>query len=123
MSAARFGVRIPICIVLLLAWFAATSSAQNFRGGINGTVTDQTGAALPNVSVVATAVATGVSHTTAVSDAGEFVFQELPVGTYNVVASDSGFQSVKVESVPVSAGTMYTLQLKLSVARPLPRLK
>ena len=50
------------CVLFLLVTFCAISSpAQTFRGGINGTVTDQSGAVLPSVSVVATAVGTGVT--------------------------------------------------------------
>ncbi len=84
------------CVFFLLLSFCATSSpAQTFRGGINGTVTDQSGAVLPNVSVVATAVGTGVTHPTVVSNAGEFLIEDLPVGLYTVVASSNGFQTVK----------------------------
>jgi hypothetical protein len=107
----RFG------LVLFVIFSAMTAAAQNFRGGINGTVTDQTSALLPNVTVTATAVATGVSYTTAASRAGEFLFQDLPVGQYTVAATSSGFQNFRVDNVPVSAGTIYTLQMKLSVAQ------
>src|SRR5580692_2620878 len=102
---------------LLLSFCAISSSAQTFRGGINGTVTEQSGAVLPNVTVVATAVGTGVTHPTVVSNAGEFLIEDLPVGLYTVVASSNGFQAVKIDNVPVSAGTIYTLPIKLSVAQ------
>ncbi len=106
-----------ICVLFLAILGTMISPAQTFRGGINGTVTDQSGAVLANVSVVATAVGTGVTHPTVVSNAGEFLIQDLPVGLYTVVASSNGFQSVKVDNVPVSAGTIYTLPLKLSIAQ------
>jgi hypothetical protein len=117
MSRAGSGACTRLHLVLLVAVFAITSAAQNFRGGINGTVTDPSGAVLPNAGVVATAVATGVVHTTAASNAGAFLFQDLPIGTYTVVVSNRGFQTVKVDGVPVSAGTIYTLQVKLSLAQ------
>ena len=117
MSTACRNIRILAYVTLLFVLHAMTSYAQNFRGSINGTVTDQTGAVLSNVSVVATAVTTGVSRATVVSNAGEFLFQNLPVGMYTIVASSNGFQSLKVDNVPVSAGTTYTLQLKLSLAQ------
>jgi hypothetical protein len=106
------------CVFFLFLTFCAISSpAQTFRGGINGTVTEQSGAVLPNVTVVATAVGTGVTHPTVVSNAGEFLIEDLPVGLYTVVASSNGFQTVKIDNVPVSAGTIYTLPIKLSVAQ------
>jgi outer membrane receptor protein involved in Fe transport len=91
--------------------------AQTFRGGINGIVTDQSGAVVPAAQVEATDIATGVAHTTITSSGGEFSFQELPLGSYLVTATASGFQKVKVDKVPVTAGTVYTLPIKLSVAQ------
>jgi hypothetical protein len=98
---------------------ATAASAQVFRGSISGTVTDQSDAVVPNATAVATAIATGVSYTTTASTAGEFKFQDLPLGEYNVVVSTSGFASVKIEKVPVSAGTTYTLHVKILPAQVL----
>ena len=91
--------------------------AQTFRGGINGTVTDQSGAVVPAAQVEATDTATGVAHTTITSSGGEFSFQDLQLGTYTVSATAAGFQKVEVEKVPVSAGAIYTLPIKLSIAQ------
>jgi hypothetical protein len=92
------------------------SSAQTFRGGINGTVTDQSGAVIPGATVDAVDVATSISHKSVSSSAGEFIFQELPLGAYSVTVSASGFQTAKYNNVSVIAGTIYTLPVKLSVA-------
>ena len=91
--------------------------AQTFRGSINGTVTDQSGAVVASAQVEATDIATGVAHTTITSSGGEFAFQDLPLGPYLVTATASGFQKVKIDKVPVTAGTIYTLPIKLSVAQ------
>jgi outer membrane receptor protein involved in Fe transport len=91
--------------------------AQTFRGSINGTVTDQSGAVVASAQVEATDSATGVAHTTITSSGGEFAFQDLPLGSYLVSATASGFQKVKIDKVPVTAGTIYTLPIKLSVAQ------
>jgi len=98
---------------LLFVTFAA---AQNFRGGINGSVTDQGGSAIPGATVQITDDATSVTHTTVSSSAGEYSFQDLPLGFYTVSATSGGFETLKVEKVEVTAGTIYTLPLKLSVA-------
>jgi hypothetical protein len=68
--------------VLFVTWFTVTGAAQTFRGAINGEVTDASGAVLPGVSVVATAIATHVDYATVTSGAGEFLFRDLPLGTY-----------------------------------------
>ena len=96
--------------------FAINAHAQTFRGGISGSVTDPSGAAIPNAIVQATADSTGVIHDTVSSSAGEFGFQELPLGSYTVTANSSGFQTVKVDKVPVTAGYIYNLPIKLTVA-------
>ena len=107
--------------VLLLAIAAlmalpAASFAQTFRGGINGVVTDQSGAVVPGAMVEAVDLATGVSHKTISSSAGEYIFQDLPLGTYVVTGKGSGFQSTVISKVPVTAGVIYTLPIKLSIA-------
>lgn len=108
------GIAATLLATALPLPFAA--SAQTFRGGINGTVTDQSGAVVPGASVEATDTATNESHKSITSSAGEFSFQEIPLGTYTVTVTVSGFQTEKVNNIPVTAGVIYTLPVKLSVA-------
>src|ERR1700678_3310803 len=102
--------------LLLSLLFTPFAGAQNFRGGINGVVTDQGGAAIAGAQVEITDDATGVTHTSVSSSAGEFSFPDLPLGVYTVSATSSGFETVKVEKVQVSAGSTYSLPIKLAVA-------
>src|ERR1700760_530488 len=88
------------CLATLLAALPF-AHAQNFRGGINGTVTDQSGAAIPGAQLQITAEETGMKKTTVPSSAGEFDFPALPLGTYTVTATGSGFETLKVQKVPV----------------------
>jgi hypothetical protein len=111
--------RIPSYFLLLLALFftlTLSTLAQTFRGGINGTVTDSTGAVVSSAAVVATNTGTGVSRSTVSSSAGEFLFQDLPLGTYTISVASSGFSTAKFDKVPVSAGIIYTLPVKLAVS-------
>jgi len=109
--------RFPLAALLMIMLLGATfAGAQNFRGGINGIVSDQGGAAIPGAQVQITDDATSVSKATVSSSAGEFDFPDLPLGTYTVAATASGFETLKVEKVSVSAGTIYTLPIKLAVA-------
>src|ERR1700688_2566110 len=100
----------------LLLLLASATRAQTFRGGINGMVTDPTGAVVLGAQIRATNEATGLSYVTASSNAGEFSFQDLPLGNYTIAVSSAGFQTVKIGPVRVSAGAIYTLPVKLSVA-------
>lgn len=105
--------------VLLAAALVAipiASFAQTFRGGITGTVTDQSGAVVAGAVVDAVDSATNTSYKAVSSSAGEFVFSNMPVGAYTVTVSASGFETVKIDRVPVTAASIYTLPVKLNVA-------
>jgi outer membrane receptor protein involved in Fe transport len=97
--------------------FTVAIGAQTFRGGINGTVTDSTGAVVPGAKVTATEVATSAVQETVASGAGEFSFNDLPLGAYNIKVQGSGFQTTEITGVQVLAGKMYTLPVKLSIAQ------
>src|ERR1035441_6807634 len=93
------------CGVLLLL-VVIPGQSQTFRGSINGTVTDQTGAALAGAVVKATDTGTGVALTTVTTTEGQYSFQDLPPGTYQVAVTASGFTPVTVDKIPVAAGDL-----------------
>lgn len=93
------------------------ASAQTFRGAINGTVTDPSGAVVPNAQIKATEVATGRDHTTVSTNDGQFAFQDIPLGLYKVTVTAQGFSVYTVDKVQVLAGQIYTLPIKLSVTQ------
>jgi hypothetical protein len=107
--------RLPAFLLMLLLG-VTFATAQNFRGGINGSVTDQAGGALPGATVQITDDGTGVTHSMVTTGAGEFNFPDLPLGMYTVTGTAAGFETLKVAKVQVSAGSIYSLPMKLSVA-------
>jgi Carboxypeptidase regulatory-like domain len=109
--------------LLLLLLIAGTVAAQNFRGGINGTVTDPTGAAIPSAKISAVAAGTSAHYNTVSSSAGEFLFQDLPIGQYTISVDLTGFQTAQINQVPVVAGSIYTLQVKLSPAQVMTKVE
>ena len=104
-----------LALAVLVA-LPATSIGQTFRGGINGTVTDQSGAVVPGATVEATETATNSTHKTISSSAGEFSFQDLPLGAYGISITAAGFKSENISGVTVTAGVIYTLPVKLTIA-------
>jgi len=90
--------------------------AQTFRGGISGTVTDQSGAVVPGAPVTLVETGTNLTYKTVSSSAGEFAFANLPVGSYTITIAATGFKSIKVDKVPVTAASTYALPIKLAVA-------
>src|ERR1700728_2946813 len=99
---------------IVLVLLGATGYAQTFRGAINGTVTDASGAVVAGASVKATNVATAVGITASTTSGGEFAFQDLPLGTYKVEVTATGFRAAAFDNISVTAGGVYTLPVKLS---------
>lgn len=93
------------------------AGAQTFRGTINGSVLDPAGSVMPGMRVQITDDATGIVHQTVSSGSGEFDFPDLPLGTYTIIASGAGFDTVKVTKVNVSAGAIHTVPVRMSVAQ------
>jgi len=101
--------------VLVVLTLAVTANAQTFRGAINGTVTDPSGGSVPNATVKATETATGIDHNTTTTSDGAFAFQDIPLGLYKVTVTAGGFPPYAVDRVEVSAGQIYTLNVKLTL--------
>jgi hypothetical protein len=108
-------MRLCLAMWLSVVLFAATLNAQTFRGAINGTVTDPSGAVVAGASVKATNVATAVQLGTTTTSDGQFSFQDLPLGTYKIAISAAGFSPATVDNVPVTAGSVYTLPVKMKL--------
>src|ERR1700679_2360213 len=78
--------------------------AQTFRGSINGTVTDPSGAVVAGANVKATENATAEVHEATTTSDGQFSFQDLNLSTYTITITAAGFSPVTVEKIEVTAG-------------------
>src|SRR5580693_3309713 len=103
--------------LVVLAVVGVAGYAQTFRGAINGTVTDPSGAVVAGADVKATEIATGIVHSTITTSGGEFAFQDLSLGAYRVTVTVKGFQQTNVENVNVTAGSVFTVPVKLTMGR------
>src|SRR5467141_3269324 len=92
-----------IVVFVLLA--AASLAAQTFRGTILGTVTDPSGAVVAGAKVSAKNLGTGLERTTETSPDGSYALPELPIGTYNVTVTQSGFQTFVATGVTVDVAS------------------
>lgn len=110
-------MRYRLGILLVILTFGASGHAQTFRGAINGSVVDPSGGVVARAHVVAENTATEIEHNTFTTTDGEFVFQDLPLGTYKVTVTMSGFADFTADNVTVTAGTIYTLRVKLTLAQ------
>jgi Carboxypeptidase regulatory-like domain/TonB dependent receptor len=108
--------RLLLAVVFLFC-VVQPAMAQTFRGAINGTVTDPSGAVVPNAQVKAADKSTGIDHSTLTTNDGQFAFQDLPVGTYKVMITAPGFPVLTVDNIPVSQGAVYTLPASLKISQ------
>ncbi len=104
---------------LLISCALLTSSQLHSQisgtGTIQGVVTDPSGAAVPNATVVATNVQTAVKSTRQTTDAGNYTIAPLNAGEYVVEVTASGFQRVVQQHVTVDALAQVTVNLVLKV--------
>ena len=104
-----------LCLVAVL-FAALPAGAQDFRGRINGTVTDDTGAVLPGVTVTVTSPALIQPQVQVTSAEGAFRFLALPPGVYALNFELTGFQSVNREGIRVVINQTLTVDQQLAVA-------
>ena len=108
--------RLVLAILLVLS-LAVAADAQTYRGAINGTVMDPSGAVVPNAQVKIKEKSTGIERSTTSTSDGQFAFQDLPVGTYSVIVAATGFPVTTIDNVLVSQGSVYTLPVKLTISQ------
>src|SRR2546428_9023984 len=99
----------PLLISSLVAW------SQTNYGTIRGTVSDPTGALVPEVEIEAIHVSTNRKYTTPTTEAGVYALINLPLGEYQVTAKRAGFKEAVGSRVIVSVGSTTTLNITLEV--------
>ncbi len=90
------------------------SNAQTFRGSIQGTITDSTGAAIPGAQVKVFSPGTGLNRTVSTNDLGGYVASELPLGTYSITIARDGFRTTTLTNIPVSVGSASRADARLA---------
>jgi Carboxypeptidase regulatory-like domain len=91
------------------------AGAQAISGDLTGTVTDKTGAAVPNASVEATNDATGVKNEAKTNGQGDFRFSNLPVGAYTVRVSAPSFATTTFTKIEIALNRIEDLKVTLEI--------
>src|SRR5438552_19039362 len=99
---------------LLLLLTAAPAYAQRITASIRGTVTDPTSAVVAGATVTVRNEATGLTRTTKTNSAGNYSFDELPVGSYRIEVSFSGFKSAVKSGIVVNVADVRAVDMQLS---------
>jgi hypothetical protein len=108
----RFTPSILLAAVLL----AVSSFGQVTDGNLVGTVYDASGKVIPNATVGAKNTATGVLAETKSDPSGAYRFNNLPVGTYSVTVSSTGFASTQIKDLSVELNKTATANVTLSIS-------
>ncbi|MGH9159154.1 MAG: TonB-dependent receptor domain-containing protein, partial [Vicinamibacteraceae bacterium] len=105
-----------IALLALSVLLAASSvSAQEFRGTIEGRVSDSSGAAVPGATVTITNTETNVPAVAITNDTGTYTVAFLNSGTYTVTVELEGFRKVERDGVEVRVGDRIGLDFTLEV--------
>jgi hypothetical protein len=97
--------------ILLFSGVLLHAQAVN---GINGTITDKTGAVIPNAHITATHAATNVASSAVTSSEGTFTIVGLIPGRYSVAVDSQGFKRAELDVV-VEVARMATINVPMEV--------
>ena len=111
---ASFWIRAALTIALVFG-LAPLAAAQTETGRITGTVADATGGMLPGATINLKSVGTGAMRTTVTDTSGQYVFANVPPGSYELTTDLSGFRPANVK-VQVTVGGAVSVDLKLEIA-------
>jgi hypothetical protein len=103
-----------VCALLLIS---GALFAQDFRATLTGTVTDSTGAVIPDATVKATNVANNAVKEVKTTSEGAFTIPYLDPGTYNVEVMASGFQALKRTALVLQVAQKMNLPVQMTVGQ------
>ncbi len=106
-----------VFLILVLISFSPASFAQQTVGGIRGTVSDQTGALVPDTVVTVVGIDTKLTRTNKSNGDGEYEIPNLPIGAYALTFTHEGFITDTVPSILVQANRTATVNVSLKIGQ------
>jgi hypothetical protein len=100
---------------LFLGLFLGHSPAQTTNGLITGTVTDSSGAVVPDAQVTVTNVGTSLTRNTTTNNTGAYILPQMPPGVYKIDVSKTGFASAGRARVELQVNQSVTIDFQLGV--------
>src|SRR5580658_7110854 len=101
--------------MLLVALVCYSSSAFAQQATIVGTVTDPSGAVVPNVAVTLTNTETGATHVIPTNDSGQYVAVDLQIGHYVVKAEAKGFKVAEQKDIVLTIGARIRVDFQMQL--------
>jgi Carboxypeptidase regulatory-like domain/TonB dependent receptor len=109
----RWRLSKAVLLATILLGFSAPIVGQAVNATLLGTVTDSSGAAVANVKVTINETNTGISRTSQTNESGNYVFPDLPPGTYTVTAEQPGFKRESRAGIDVIVNSTERVDLVL----------
>jgi len=106
---------IAVLLGVILFGLPTPARGQAVNATLLGSVTDSSGAAVANVKVTITETKTGITRTSQTNDSGNYVFPDLPPGTYTVTAEQQGFKRASRAGVDLIVNTTERVDLVLQL--------
>jgi hypothetical protein len=108
--------KLQFCLALLsLLLLAAGAIAQVQNGQFTGTVTDPSGAAIPNAKVTVVNTGTNLSVVSNTNQTGNYIAKELPIGNYKITVEAPGFKTVTNTNLTLNAGSIAHADFKMQL--------
>ena len=108
-------IRLPLLAAACLLVPAGSAFGQAVYGNIFGTVTDNTGAVIPNATITITDEGKGTSVSLTSNGSGEFTAEHLIPDTYDIKVTAAGFKSFETKGLTVFADTSAKIEAALTV--------
>jgi hypothetical protein len=103
-----------VAIAVLSVSFAVAQSIN--EAGLRGTISDPSGAVLPNARITLTDAATNVAHNTTSDGKGAYSFRALPPATYKMLIQAPGFGTLEQDNIALTVNQQATLNVTLHPA-------
>jgi hypothetical protein len=100
----RFQKILIACIFGFL--YATAAMAQSDRGALAGTITDSTGAVVPNAAITVTGADTGEVYNAVTSSVGSYRIQDMVLGAYNIKVAATGFKGAEHTGVVIQVNSV-----------------
>jgi len=104
-----------ILVVLALLAMSLPAWGQGSFGGLAGSITDQSGAVIPDASIKVVNLNTAATYSANSTAEGIYLISGLPPGRYRVSVTKTGFKTTTREPVEVSTATTTTINLNMAV--------
>jgi hypothetical protein len=108
-------IRLILLTVLVTCLFAIDLLSQATDGNLVGVITDPTGATIPSAQVKIINGATKIETSTISGPNGDYRFNNVPLGTYDLLVMASGFGQMKERGIPIELNKTSTVNISLQI--------